>query len=76
VVIVALEEGPRELSNMLDCSREELRVGLPVEVTFEDASAEVTQPKFRLRRRSTKRLLVTNRRRSRRKTLKHRGFPR
>lgn len=47
MVIVALEEGPHVLSNMVDCSREELRVGLPVEVTFEDASAEVTQPKFR-----------------------------
>ena len=50
VVIVALEEGPHVLSNMVDCSREELRIGLPVEVTFEDASADVTLPKFRPRR--------------------------
>lgn len=50
VVIVALEEGPHVLSNMVDCPREELRVGLPVDVTFEDASAEVTLPKFRPRR--------------------------
>ena len=50
VVIVALEEGPHVLSNMVDCSREELRIGLPVEATFEDVSAEVTLPKFRPRR--------------------------
>lgn len=49
VVIVALEEGPHVLSNMVGCSREELRIGLPVEVTFEDASDEVTLPKFRPR---------------------------
>jgi len=50
VVIVALDEGPHVLSNMVDCSREELRVGLPVEATFQDASPEVTLPKFRPRR--------------------------
>lgn len=49
VVIVALEEGPHVLSNMVDCSRDQLHVGLPVEVTFEDASDEVTLPKFRPR---------------------------
>lgn len=49
VVIVALEEGPHMLSNIVGCSREQLRIGLPVEVTFEDASDEVTLPKFRPR---------------------------
>lgn len=49
VVIVALDEGPHVLSNIVGCSREELRIGLPVEVTFEDASDEVTLPKFRPR---------------------------
>ena len=50
VVIVALEEGPHVLSNVVGCSRDELHIGLPVEVTFEDASADVTLPKFRPRR--------------------------
>ena len=49
VVVIALEEGPHVLSNMLDCTRQQLRVGLPVEATFEDASEGVTLPKFRPR---------------------------
>jgi uncharacterized protein len=49
VVIVALEEGPHVLSNMVGCSRDQLRIGMPVEVTFDDASDEVTLPKFRPR---------------------------
>ena len=50
VATIALEEGPHVLSNVVGTSREELRVGLPVEVVFEDASDEVTLPKFRPRR--------------------------
>ena len=49
VVIVALEEGPHVLSNLVGCSREQLRIGLPVEVVFEDVSETVTLPKFRPR---------------------------
>jgi hypothetical protein len=49
VVVVALEEGPHVLSNLLGCTRAQLRIGLPVEVTFEDLSEAVTLPKFRLR---------------------------
>jgi len=52
VVVVALEETPgvRIVSNLVDAAPEELRVGLPVEVFFEDVSAEVTVPRFRVRR--------------------------
>lgn len=49
VVTVALEEGPHVLSNVIGCSRDELRVGMPVEVTFEDVSDQVTLPKFKPR---------------------------
>jgi hypothetical protein len=49
VVVVRLEEGPHVLSNLLGCTREQLRVGMPVEVTFEDVSDTVTLPKFRPR---------------------------
>jgi uncharacterized OB-fold protein len=49
VVTIALDEGPHVVSNVIGCSRAELRIGMPVEVTFEDASAEVTLPKFRPR---------------------------
>jgi uncharacterized OB-fold protein len=49
VVLVELEDGGRMLTNMVDCPLERLRVGLPVEVTFEHRSAEVTLPQFRPR---------------------------
>jgi uncharacterized protein len=49
VVLVELEDGGRVLSNLVDCPREKLRIGLPVEVVFEKLSDEVTLPKFRPR---------------------------
>jgi hypothetical protein len=51
VVLVQLEDGPRVLSNLVGCTREEIRVGMPVEVTFEDVSEDVALPKFRPRAR-------------------------
>jgi uncharacterized OB-fold protein len=47
VVLVDLAEGVRLLSNLIDCPAERLRVGLPVEVVFEDASPEIALDKFR-----------------------------
>jgi uncharacterized OB-fold protein len=49
IVVVELEEGVRLLSNLVDCPLAEVRIGLPVEVVFEDVTAEVTLPKFRPR---------------------------
>jgi hypothetical protein len=49
VVVVELEEGARLTSNVVDCPVGEVRVGLPVEVVFEDASPEISLPKFRRR---------------------------
>lgn len=49
VVVVELEEGPRVLSNLVDCPPAEVRIGLPVEVVFEAVTPEVTLPKFRPR---------------------------
>ncbi|MGH7818193.1 MAG: Zn-ribbon domain-containing OB-fold protein [Candidatus Binatia bacterium] len=53
LVIVELEEqvGLRILSNLVDCPLENVRVGLPVEVTFEEAGGNVTLPQFRPRER-------------------------
>jgi hypothetical protein len=34
-------------ANIVDCPRDALRIGLPVEVCFEDRSAEVSLPQFR-----------------------------
>lgn len=47
VVIVELDEGVRMVSNMVDCRPDELRVGMPVEVVFDDVTEQVTLPKFR-----------------------------
>jgi hypothetical protein len=50
VVVVELEEGVRLVSNLVDCPVGAVRVGIPVEVVFEDVTPEVTLPKFRPRR--------------------------
>jgi len=49
VVVVALDDAPaiRLVSNLVEG---EPRIGLPVEVVFEDVSADVTVPRFRARR--------------------------
>lgn len=47
-VVVEMEEGVRLLSAMTDCAPEDLHVGMPVEVVFEDVTGEVTLPRFRL----------------------------
>jgi len=47
VVVVQLVEGPRLLSNLVDCRTADVRIGQPVEVVFEDVTPEVTLPKFR-----------------------------
>lgn len=47
VVQVELQEGPRLISNLVDVKNQEIRIGMPVEVVFEDVTAEVTIPRFR-----------------------------
>ncbi len=49
VVIVELEEGCKFVSNLLGVKPHEIKCGMPVEVTFEKLSDEVSMPKFRLR---------------------------
>lgn len=49
VVQVELEEGPRILSNLRGVNNDEIRFDMPVEVWFDDVTAEVTLPKFRPR---------------------------
>jgi len=45
-VVVELDEGPRLATWVTGIGPDELRVGLPVEVWFDDVSDEVTLPKF------------------------------
>ena len=47
VVVVELEEGPRMITNLMDCRIEDIKVGMPVEVVFDDVTEEVSLPKFR-----------------------------
>ena len=47
VALVELEEGPRFLSNIVDCSLEEVRCDMPVAIKWEDVTEEVSLPKFR-----------------------------
>jgi len=49
VVVVELEEGARLVSNVGGCPFGDLAPGMPVEVTFDDVTPEVTLPKFRPR---------------------------
>lgn len=47
VVVVELEEGPRMITNLVNCRIEDIKVGMPVEVAFDDVTEEVSLPKFR-----------------------------
>lgn len=47
VVLVELEEGVRLVSNLKDVKPEEITIGMPVEVVFDNVTEEVILPKFR-----------------------------
>ena len=47
VAIIELEEGLKMHTNIIDCSDEDLRIGMPVEAVFEKINDDVTLPKFR-----------------------------
>lgn len=52
VALVELEEGPRLISNIVDCPVDSVRCDMPVEVVFEDVTETTTLYKFRPRERS------------------------
>jgi uncharacterized OB-fold protein len=43
---VELEEGVQILTNLVDCVPAEVTIGMPVRVTFEDVTPEVSLPRF------------------------------
>ena len=47
LAVVELAEGPRLMTNVIGCPPEEVRIGMAVEVVFEDVTPEVTLAKFR-----------------------------
>ena len=46
-VVIEMDEGVRLVSHILHCSPDQLEIGMPVEVVFEDVTPEITLPKFR-----------------------------
>jgi uncharacterized OB-fold protein len=44
--IVDLDEGPRMMTNVVDCDLDSLRVGLPLQVVFRPETDQVTLPCF------------------------------
>ena len=47
VAWVKLQEGPLLMTNIIGCKNEDIHIGMPVEVAFDDVTGEVTLPKFR-----------------------------
>jgi uncharacterized OB-fold protein len=47
VVQIELDEGPRLTANVVGIRNEELKVGLPVEMVFDDVTPERTMPRFK-----------------------------
>jgi uncharacterized OB-fold protein len=46
-VVVAMDEGVRVLSEVVECPPSALAIDMPVEVVFDDVTPAVTLPKFR-----------------------------
>jgi uncharacterized OB-fold protein len=44
---VQLDEGPKMLTNIIDCAVDQVKIGMPVEVVYEDVTPEVSLAKFR-----------------------------
>ena len=49
LAVVELEEGVRMMTNIVGCAPETVRIGMPVEVLFDDVTPDVTLAKFRPR---------------------------
>ncbi len=47
VAIIEVEDGVRMLSSVVGCKPEDVKVGMPVEVVFEDLSPQFSLPKFK-----------------------------
>ena len=48
VVIVELEEDVRLISNLVEVASEDIRIGAPVEVVYDDVTEEITLPRFKM----------------------------
>jgi uncharacterized OB-fold protein len=48
LALIELKEEVRMMSNIIDCDPNTVEIGMPVEVTFEDITEEITLPQFKL----------------------------
>jgi uncharacterized OB-fold protein len=46
IAVVQLDEGPRMSTNIVGCANEDVRIGMPVRVRFEDAGNGTMIPRF------------------------------
>jgi hypothetical protein len=53
VALVQLEEGPRLITNIVGIDRQDIRIDMPVQVSFDDVTPTVTLVKFRPTSRET-----------------------
>jgi uncharacterized OB-fold protein len=47
VALVETEEGVKMMTNIVECDPKDVRIGMDVEVVFDDVTPEVALPKFR-----------------------------
>ena len=47
VALIDLQEGPRMISNIVECDHDKLENGMKLEVLFDDVSGEISLPKWR-----------------------------
>jgi uncharacterized OB-fold protein len=48
VALITLDEGPQMMSNVVGCPPEKVKIGMRVEVTFEDWTQDISVAKFQL----------------------------
>jgi uncharacterized OB-fold protein len=49
IVHVTMDEGPRMISNLVECDRDKIAIGMPVEAVFDDVTPDLTLFRFRPR---------------------------
>jgi uncharacterized OB-fold protein len=54
VAVIELEEGPRLVSNIVECPLDQIRIGMPVEVVFDHVAEGIALPKFRPAQRGSR----------------------
>lgn len=47
LALIELSEGVRMMTNIVGCDPSTVEIGMPVEVTFEDVTEEITLPQFK-----------------------------